>query len=118
MHKYPGSIPICALPTPDKKQLLRGGEALDELVREVVRGEVRELSITVPLCDDKTVHTIENRAEVLDRDYARNEQGEDVVTLRAKIGLRQLDQLHSAGAQMTITGDLPERRRQGWGLRR
>jgi hypothetical protein len=56
-----------------------------------------ELLITIPLSDSKTIHTIENRGEVLTRDYNGAE-----VTLRAKIGRRQLDQLRSAGARMRV----------------
>ncbi|CAN0587117.1 unnamed protein product, partial [Laminaria digitata] len=45
----------------------------------------------------KTIHTIENRAEVLDRAYE-----EKAVTLRTKIGKNQLAKLRSAGARMWV----------------
>ncbi len=111
-HKHPDAIPVSALPGEDGA-LLRGGLALEQLIRDAARGEVRELEITVPLADAKTIHTIENRAEVLDRTYDQP----DAVTLTARIGLRQLDQLRSAGARFTVKGDLPQARREGWGLR-
>ncbi len=115
MHKHPGAIPICALPGEDGKPL-RGSDAIEELVREVAQGEVRELAITVPLSESKTIHTIESRAEVLDRCYGCDASGCDVVTITARIGLRQIDQLRSAGATMTIVGDLPASPTKGWGL--
>ena len=111
-HKHPDSIPISALPG-DDGGMLRGGQVLEDLIRFAARGEVRELEITVPLADAKTIHTIENRAEVIDRAY--DEPG--TVTLTARIGLRQLDQLRSAGAQLTVRGEAPTTPRQGWGLR-
>ncbi len=102
-QKVPGAIPISAKPPPSPLTLPpsdyhhHGLATLTERVREAVRGEVQELRITVPLSDSRTVHTIENRAEVLERVY---EDG--TVILRAKIGRRQLDQLRAAGAKMTI----------------
>ncbi|HZW08526.1 MAG TPA: GTPase HflX [Phycisphaerales bacterium] len=120
-HKHPDAIPISALPATDRwpspsgagaAPLRLGGQALADLVRDAARGEVRELAITVPLSDSKTIHTIENRAEVLDRSYA-----DGTVTLTARIGLRQLDQLRSAGARMAVQGELAQTPRQGWGRR-
>ena len=111
-HKHPDSIPISALPG-DDGGMLRGGQALEDLIRFAVRGEVRELRITIPLADARTIHTIENRAEVIDRAY--DEPGS--VTLTARIGLRQLDQLRSAGAQLTVRGEAPATPKPGWGLR-
>lgn len=111
-HNHPDSIPISALPGPDGG-LLRGGRALEDLIREAAQGEIRELQIIVPLADARTIHTIENRAEVLDRSY--DQPGS--VTLTARIGLRQIDQLRSAGARLTVRGDLPQTPRKGWGLR-
>ncbi len=75
----------------------KGVAALTEWVREAVRGVIEELRITVPLSDSRTVHTVENRGEVLERTYQ-----DGSVTLRAKIGRRQLDQLRSAGARMEV----------------
>lgn len=111
LGKHKDALPICALPG-DDGQLRLGGQALGDLVREAARGEVRQLDITVPLADSRTIHTIENRAEVIDRSY-----GDGTVTITARIGLRQLDQLRSAGARMTVTGDLADSPREGWGRR-
>jgi hypothetical protein len=104
-------MPISAFPG-DDGALRLGGRALADLVRDAARGEVRELAITIPLSDSRTIHTIENRAEVLDRAYT-----DGSVTLTARIGLRQLDQLRSAGARMTVQGEMAQSPREGWGRR-
>jgi len=75
-----------------------GHAELRERVRAAAQGTIEELLITVPLSDSKTIHTIENRSQVLARDY-----NGDSVTLRTRIGKRQLDQLRSAGARMTAS---------------
>ncbi len=111
-RNHPEAIAISALPGEDEG-LLRGGGALAALVREAVQGQVRELEITVPLADAKTIHTIENRAEVLDRRY----NDDRTVTLTTRIGQRQIDQLRSAGAKMAIVGEAAETPPEGWGLR-
>lgn len=111
-RNHPGALAISALPGEDGG-LLKGGEALADLVRDAARGQVRELNITIPLADAKTIHTIENRADVLDRKY----NDDSTVTITARIGQRQIDQLRSAGAQMTIAGEPTETPPKGWGLR-
>lgn len=91
-QRVPGAIPIAG------RDINHPGHAeLRDRVRDAARGQIRELRITVPLSDAKTIHTIENRAEVLDRDYNGSE-----VTLLARIGQRQLDQLRSMGARMKV----------------
>jgi GTP-binding protein HflX len=90
------SIVISALPDADG-MLAIGHEALTQRVRDAAQGAVRMLDITVPLSDSKSIHTLENRAEVLDREYTGTE-----VRLRCKVGSRVLAQLRSAGARLTI----------------
>lgn len=99
-QKVPGSVVISAREIASSKggAFDAGREQLWNLVRDAARGKVEELLITVPLADSRTVHVIENRGEVLARDYTDTH-----VTLRARIGARQLAQLRSAGARMTIT---------------
>ena len=95
-NKAPDSIPVSALP--DKDGLLRlGHEALTQRVRDAAQGATRTLNITVPLSDSKSIHTLENRARVLDRAYTGTE-----VRLRCEVGSRVLAQLRSAGARLTI----------------
>jgi len=63
-----------------------------------------EVEIVVPLSDGKTLQRLENRSEVLDRRY--DESGTHV-TMRVRIGKRQLDQLRSGGASRLDVRDLP-----------
>ena len=95
--KCPGAIPLCSLAGDDGLPRL-GAEALLDRVRDAAQGELGVYDIEVPLSDARTVHTIENRAEVLEREY----EGQNV-TLRARIGARQLEQLRAAGARMTLS---------------
>lgn len=101
LNRIPGAIPLCAA-APDHPQSREGMEQLRELVRTVSTGDVRELELSIPLSDAKTIHTIENRAEVLDREY---ENG--AVRLRVRIGSRQLDQLRAGGARITVVEEAP-----------
>ncbi len=80
---------------------------------------MREFRVRVPLSDSKTVSLIENRGQVLDREYDGA-----FVTLRARIGERQLAMLRSAGAEISLSDDSgneveiaphrEEHRRGGW----
>ena len=74
-----------------------GQQELVERVKSISIGPIVELDITVPLSDSKTIHTIENRTQVLDRTYENQ-----VVILRTKIGHNQLTKLRSAGAKMWV----------------
>ncbi len=93
-----GAIPMCSLlGDPDAPKLPMGQQELIDRVKAISIGPIEELDVTIPLSDSKTIHTIENRAEVLDRDYA-----EKSVTLRTRIGKNQLAKLRSAGARMWV----------------
>ncbi len=93
-----GAIPLCALAgDPDSDTLPMGQAELVDRVKAFSIGPIEELEITVPMSDSKTIHTIENRAEVVSREY-----GEKTVTLRTKIGKNQLAKLRSAGAKMWV----------------
>tara|TARA_R110002073_G_scaffold1715_1_gene12188 strand:+ start:67454 stop:68956 length:1503 start_codon:yes stop_codon:yes gene_type:complete len=96
-----GAIPICSVQGVEDAEghteLPMGHAELIQRVKSISLGEIEELDITVPLSDSKTIHTIENRSEVLDRTYE-----ETVVTLRTKIGRNQLAKLRSAGAKMSV----------------
>ncbi|MEQ8850470.1 MAG: GTPase HflX [Phycisphaerales bacterium] len=94
--RAPGSIPISALTGPDG-QMATGHDEVVQRVKRAMIGDPLKLAITVPLADAKTIHTIENRATVHDREYDA-----DRVTLRVTIGDRQLARLRSAGARMTL----------------
>jgi GTPase len=109
-----GAIPICSFAGEEDAERPMGQQELIAQVKAISVGQIEELDITVPMSDSKTIHTIENRAEVLDRTY----EGQ-VVTLRAKIGRNQLAKLRSAGAKMwvmTIDGEpyFANDEKQGW----
>lgn len=109
-----GAIPICSIASEIEGQVPMGQEELIERVKSISIGEIEELDITVPMSDSKTIHTIENRAQVLDRTYE-----DKVVILRTKIGKNQLAKLRSAGARMwvmTIEGEpyFANNEKTGW----
>lgn len=102
-QRVPDAIVISArdLANPGKpSRFVEGHDRLIQMARAAAQGDIEELRITIPLADSRTVHVIENRGEVLERDYT-----DDAVTLRVRIGKRQLAQLRSAGARMTIVTD-------------
>ncbi|MFN9993020.1 MAG: GTPase HflX [Phycisphaerales bacterium] len=117
-RKVPESIAISALSAPGGR-IAAGHDELITLVRDAVMGDVQELDVTLPLSDAKTISVIEKQAQVFDRRYDT-----DTVTLRAKIGTRQLAMLKSAGARieaatidgrsLAIGGLRPEVKRAGW----
>jgi GTP-binding protein HflX len=92
-HESPGAIAINATQASHP-----GLETLRQRIRSAAQGRVEHLKITVPLSDGKTIHVIENRGQVIARDYDGS-----AVTLEVRIGRRQLDQLRSAGARMEIS---------------
>lgn len=90
-----GAIALCA-----KDPQGEGVKRLTARVRAEATGQVRELTLAVPLKDSKAVHLLENRAEILSRDYANGE-----VLLRARVGSRVLSQLCARGATIRIIND-------------
>ncbi|MBX3361504.1 MAG: hypothetical protein KF705_08720 [Phycisphaeraceae bacterium] len=94
--RVPGAIAISSLPGADGRMRL-GQDALEDIVRRHAQGDVDEVEITLPLSEAKSIHFIENRGHVLDRAYDTS-----TVTLRARIGRRQLDQLRSSGTRMQV----------------
>ncbi len=72
-------------------------ENLTELVRRAMLGEVRERLLTLPMSESRAVSSIERRAEVLDRAYDNGS-----VTLRVRIGDRQVDRLLASGASVEV----------------
>ncbi len=99
--RAPGAIPICSIAGKiagkEDGELPMGQAQLIERVKSISIGQIEELDITVPISDSKTIHTIENRADVLDRTYENQ-----VVILRVQIGKNQLAKLRSAGARMWV----------------
>ena len=99
--RAPGAIPISAT-EPEHPAAREGMDRLRALVRSVASGEVRERTLVAPLEDPKTIHVLENRADVLSRVYENNS-----VRMRVRIGDRQLAQLRSDGARITIVDEPP-----------
>ncbi|MCC7146071.1 MAG: GTPase HflX [Phycisphaeraceae bacterium] len=91
--KYANALPVSA-------RTGRGIEKLVEEVRQAMRGVERQLSITVAMADGRAIHLLENRAQVLERNY-ENEQ----VRFSVRIGTRQLDELRAMGVRMTVRDD-------------
>jgi len=85
-----------------------GIDKLVERVRTASRGRTKTLDFTIPHADGKTLNFLENRAVILDRDY-----GPDHVTLKARIGDRQLAMLKSQGTQANWDGK--HDKANGWG---
>lgn len=98
-QEIPGAIPISA-----RDPANAGLETLRTRIAAAARGVIEHLRITVPLSEAKTIHIIENRGQVLDRDYNGTS-----VTLEARIGRRQIDQLRSMGARMKVEPVSPAR---------
>lgn len=90
--RVPGAIPICALDTQGM-----GQEELRRRVLSLARGELRDVMLTLPLSDARSINTVETRSTVLDREYV-----DGSVRIRARIGERQLTRLKASGAKMTV----------------
>lgn len=88
----PSALPVVATNPGDP-----GLAELADRVRALAKGEIRERLVTLPTSDGRSVHLLETRGEVLDRQY---ENGE--VTLRVKIGARELDRIRAGGARLEV----------------
>jgi len=112
-QRIPGAIPICALPArPGSDGELpprRGIAELTDLVRRACRGEEREVDLSLPLAEARTISFIERRAKVLSRQY-----GQAGVTLKVRMGERQLQQLLASGAKVRIAGRAKAPAQPGW----
>jgi GTP-binding protein HflX len=95
LNRYPEAIAISA----------STGEGLDDLRAAVFAhfmGDVREVDISLPMDDSKSIMFLEQRARVLHRRY---QDSRAVLTVR--IGRRQVDRLlanRGVGGNMTIAG--------------
>ncbi len=74
-----------------------GLDKLVEVVREKQCGEELTMTLRLPMSDGKSLHFLENRAEILDRNYDTTH-----VTLAMTIGARQLAQLRAMGTRFEI----------------
>ncbi|MFT5422540.1 MAG: GTP-binding protein HflX [Phycisphaerales bacterium] len=97
LARVPDAIPVSSLAGEEPGTITLGHDALTRAVLLTAEGESREVRITVPLSDSKTVHRIEKNSEVHDRDYS-----DDNVTLHTTISLRQLAVLRATGATARV----------------
>jgi GTP-binding protein HflX len=103
LNRCPDAVPISAA-TGD------GLDTLVDIVRDHLHGGVRQVKITAPMADGRTVSMIEKRCEVLQREY-----DDGHVQLTVRIGRRQVQELLAQGAQMRINGLEPNAAlRQEW----
>jgi hypothetical protein len=91
-----------------------GHTELTERIRTFVVGPIRELLLSVPMADSRTIDAIERRCEVIDRAY----EGDRAI-LRTRIGARQLGRLRSGSPGLEVStpeGERvePETTRAGW----
>src|SRR5690606_17125535 len=83
------------------------GAGLDrmlEIAREHMLGGLKEVNITIPLREGRTVDFLEKRTEVIERMY-----GDGFVTLRTRIGRNQLEQALSLGGAIRVNDGDPHR---------
>jgi GTP-binding protein HflX len=100
--RHPGAIAVCSLADRDGR-LRIGHEELVTRVRREMDGEPREMRVCVPLRDAKTVHALESRGRVIDREY----EG-DGVTLRVEIGPKLVERLRISGGELRVVGEPTE----------
>ena len=93
LARVPDAIPVSALTG-------AGMEDLSARVLALMKGDVRTCVLSVPLSDGRTVDFVEKRIPVLDRQWTEDGR----VALTVEIGRRQLEQLLSGGARMTVDG--------------
>lgn len=98
-QRIPNSLPISALPG-TTNQPSRGQDELANRVRQATLGEQLELELTLPMREAKALHTLETKAEILDRRY----EGDKVI-IKARVGSRLLAQLRSGGAHISTDKD-------------
>jgi len=103
---------------PDAIQLsAKTGEGIDSLIERVRRieaGTVQELTLSLDAAEGKAIHYLENRADVLDRQYENQR-----VMMQVRIGQRQLDQLRSIGETLQLPAEWQSNghaqgKRPGW----
>ena len=84
----PDALPISAV-TRD------GLDALTEQVRQHLHGGEKTMTLDLAQADGKALTYLENRSEVIERDY-----DQDRVKMTVKIGARQLDELRAMGGSL------------------
>ena len=101
-RKVPGAIAISAKEIeahPTEAHLGLGYSELVARVLEAAKQGEAEVEVRVPLSDGKAIQRLENRGRVLERQY--DDSGLNV-TMRVRIGRRQLDQLRSTSPNLNV----------------
>lgn len=91
-QRMAGAMPLCALPPKPGMPLPEGQEQLRRMIREAAQGQMLELGVKVSMKESRLIHLLENRGQVVERVYDGDE-----VTLKMKIGRRQLDIIRTGG---------------------
>lgn len=91
-QKTAGAIPLCALPGQPGEPAPLGQEKLRDLIRVAAQGQMLHLGVKVDMKDSRLISLLENRGQVLEREYDR-----DSVVLKMNIGKRQLDIIRTGG---------------------
>lgn len=104
-QRLPDAIALCSLPAKDGQER-PGQEKLAQRILRLAEGDVRDLTLRVPLSNSKAINLIETQATVHDREY---EDGTLVV--KAEMSDRLLRQLRSLGVE---TPELGQAQRAGW----
>jgi GTP-binding protein HflX len=97
--RHPEAIPICAKPGADGRPR-QGYAELVQAVRRIVEGDRVPLTLSVPLCEGRTLARIESLGQVESREYDG-----DRVRLRARIGRRVLERLRAGGSRLEIADE-------------
>ncbi|MBS0188862.1 MAG: GTPase HflX [Planctomycetes bacterium] len=98
-QRVPGASPICALPPKvGSLETQLGHAALVDRVRELARGSIEDVRITLPLSESRLITIIENQSDVQERQYI-----DDRVAIRTKIGRQQLERMLVGRPRMEIT---------------
>ena len=92
LEEYPDAIAVSAATG-------QGLDVLAERALDVMLGGVREVTVTAPLSDSRTIDFLERKAEVLDRHY---ENG--TATFTTRLGRRHVDQLLAQGSMIQLNG--------------
>lgn len=107
--KIPDAIALCALPAEVEPGCV-GHEELRMRVLRAFQGPVVEVEASVPLREARTIHALENRGQVLGREYET-----DLVRMRVRIGSRMLEQIQAGCRPMQVVGEEAGEPEPGWG---
>lgn len=107
--KAPEAIAICALPG-EVEEACEGHEELRQRVLGALQGPGVEVEVRVPLRESRAIHGLENRGQVLEREYEA-----DAVRMRVRIGSRLFEQIKAGCRAMRVKGEEAGQAGHGWG---